>query len=67
MGHLRRAAKRFKTTHPGKKVEVEISLSGWDGETKPTFVEWCESGEVMLKLMEYANVVVTGKKDFEML
>jgi len=67
VGHLHRAAKRFKTTHTGKKMEVEISLGGWDGDSKPGLVEWCKSGEVILKLMEDANVVVTGEEDWGML
>jgi len=57
--HLCRAAKEFKTAHPGKKMEVEVSVGGWVNNFKPAFVEWCKSGEIMLKLMEDANVVVT--------
>jgi len=61
-GHLCRAAKEFKTTHPGRKMEVEISVSGWINiDDKPMFVEWCTSGEVMLKLKEDANIVITDR------
>ena len=67
VGHLHRMAKQFKTTHPGRMVDVEISLTGWGGESKPMFVQWCQSGKVMLKLMEDANVVVMGKADLVMM
>lgn len=61
-GHLCRAAQQFKATHPRTEMEVEISVGGWGGSGKPVFVEWCKSGEVMLKLMEDAKVVITDRR-----
>ena len=55
-------AKQFKATHPGKRMEVEVSVGGFYGSIKPTFVEWCKSGEAMLKLKEDADVAVTDEK-----
>lgn len=57
--HLHRLAKRFETTHPGRKMEVEVFGGSCQGKNKLTLVEWFKSGETMLKLKEHANVVVT--------
>ena len=62
VGHLSRAAKEFKTTHPGRKMEVEIAASRWNGDFKHMFVEWCTCEEGMLGLGEDANVVITGEE-----
>ena len=56
---LIRAAKQFKTIHPGRKMEVEVVLSRWHNEYKDKFVRWCTWGG-MLELKEDANVVITN-------
>jgi len=44
-------------------MEVEISVSRWYSiDDKPMFVRWCTRGEVMLKLKEDANVVITNEE-----
>lgn len=61
--HLSRAAKQFKTTHPGRTMEVEISLSRWHSGYKSIFVRWLtRTSEAMLKLKEDANVVITNER-----
>ena len=56
---LCRLAKQFKIAHPGRKMEVEVSGGSCFGDNKLALVEWFRSGEIMLKLKEYANVVIT--------
>lgn len=57
--HLYRLAKQFKITHPRRKMEVEVNGGSCFGDNKLTLVEWFKSGEIVSKLKEYANVVVT--------
>ena len=45
VGHLCRAAKEFKITHSGRKMEVKISVSNWyHVDDKPMFVRWSTGG-----------------------
>ena len=60
VGHLYRLAKQFKTTHPGSKMEVELSVSGWSDDEMAMFADRIDSWEP--KLREEANVVVRNKK-----
>ena len=63
VGHLCWAAKEFKITHSGRKMEVKISVSNWyHVDDKPMFVRWSTGGEVMLKLKEDANIVITKEE-----
>ena len=59
-GHLCRLAKQFKTTHPGSKMEVELSVSDWSDDQMAMLVDRVDSWEP--KLREEANVVVRNKK-----
>jgi len=68
VGHLCRAAKQFKATHPERKMEVEVSIGRCYTDytnvlcdKKALFVRWLKSGDVMLRLKEDANLVVTDE------
>jgi len=57
-GHLCLLAERFKTIHPGSKMEVKFSVGRFNGRFIPALVELFKAIEAMVKLGKHASVVI---------